>query len=186
MIYPATVTTDDELKQILQLQQENLPANITQDELQGQGFVTVHHSFDVLKQMHGLSPSVIVKDDDKVIAYALVMLKECRNLVPVLVPMFNEFDKAQYNNRPISQYKYYIIGQICVSKAYRGKGIFEMLYEKHRELFSRKYDFVLTEVSVRNQRSLRAHAKTGFKTIHRYKDATDDWEVILWDWKNNE
>jgi len=88
-----------------------------------------------------------------------------------------------WNEKALDTYKYYVMGQVCVSKNYRGLGLFDQLYQKHREVYSNEYDFILTEVSVRNKRSLRAHERVGFKTVHTYKDMTDEWAVILWDWK---
>ncbi len=75
------------------------------------------------------------------------------------------------------------MGQICISEAFRGQGIFEKLYLKHKEIYSGKFDICLTEVSVRNKRSMKAHERVGFQTIHTFKDKTDDWNILLWDWK---
>ena len=184
MLYATTVTTAKELEQILDLQYRNLAKNIDNAELQSQGFVTMHHSMEVLQQMHELSPSVIIKDDDKVVAYALVMVRECRQIFLPLEPMFAVFDQLIWKNKPFNEYSFYTIGQICVGKEYRGKGLFEMLYQKHKELFQSTYDFVATEISTRNHRSLRAHEKVGFKTIHTYRDELDEWAVVIWDWKD--
>jgi hypothetical protein len=57
-----------------------------------------------------------------------------------------------------------------------------MLYEEHKRLFRKEYDFVITEISTINKRSIAAHKKIGFKTIHTYRDALDEWNVVLWDW----
>jgi hypothetical protein len=178
-----TVQKAEELEQILDLQQANLAVNIDLPELESQGFVTVQHSFETLQLMNQLAPSIIIKDNDKVIAYALVMLKSCRNLIPILEPMFVEFDNIKWNGNVLDTYKYYVMGQVCISKNYRGLGLFDQLYQKHREVYSKDYDFVLTEVAFRNKRSLRAHERVGFKSVHTYKDMTDEWAVILWDWK---
>jgi RimJ/RimL family protein N-acetyltransferase len=58
-----------------------------------------------------------------------------------------------------------------------------MLYDKHKEAYGNQYDFIVTEIATRNTRSIRAHEKIGFKTIHQFTDATDDWDIVLWDWK---
>lgn len=177
------VQNQHELEQVLSLQQANLQTNINLPEIESQGFVTVQHSLETLQLMNQLAPSIIIKDNDIVIAYALVMLKTCRNLIATLEPMFAEFDSMQWNGNALNTYKYYVMGQVCVSKNYRGLGLFDQLYDKHREIYSKDYDFILTEVALRNKRSLRAHERVGFKTVHTYKDMTDEWAVILWDWK---
>ena len=182
MLYSALVNSEDELLQILQLQQLYLKGYNPSTEEKEQGFVTVHHSFEILEQMHLLSPSVIVKDDDKVVGYALTMVNECRNLIPVLVPMFKMFDKIVYNQKLLIEYNFYVMGQIGIHKDYRGKGLVDMLYQQHKKTYSKQFDFIVTEISTSNGRSMRAHEKSGFKTVHQFTDAEDEWNIVLWDW----
>lgn len=178
----ATITrTTEELQQILRLQQENLQQNIDEGEMRSQGFVTLRHDLVILDQMHRMAPSVIIKDDDQVVAYALTMLKECRQLIPDLESMFALFEKLNWKNKPLNDYRFYVMGQICVAKAYRGQGLFEQLYKHHKEIYQPQFDLFLTEVATRNTRSLRAHEKVGFKIIHTYHDALDEWAVLAWD-----
>ena len=179
-----TVSSAGDLQQIIQLQRMNLIHHVDEITLKSQGFVTVQHTIEVLQQMHNLAPSIIIKEDNKVVAYALVMLNECRRLVSTLEPMFALFDKLIYNGKPLNEYRFYVMGQICIAKDFRGQGLFEMLYNKHRDIYQSQFDFIITEVSVRNQRSLRAHERVGFETLHTYKDELDEWAVIIWNWKN--
>jgi ribosomal protein S18 acetylase RimI-like enzyme len=189
MLSATTVTSEKELTRILQLQQKYLVRNIDKEEMQSQGFLTVQHTPELLGKMHSLAPSIIIKDGDEVVAYALVMLRECRQLIPELVPMFNTFDNLEYQRvehegKPLMDFSFYVMGQVCVAKEYRGQGLFDMLYHKHREVYSPQYDFIVTEVATRNTRSMRAHERVGFKTIHTYRDDLDHWAVVLWDWKD--
>ena len=43
-----------ELEQILDLQQRNLPKNISQEEREKEGFVTVEHDLDLLRAMNAM------------------------------------------------------------------------------------------------------------------------------------
>jgi GNAT superfamily N-acetyltransferase len=182
MIKAKTVTKTDELEQILVLQQQNLRGVNNATTEKEQGFVTVTHTLEILRQMHQLAPGIIVKDDDILAGFALVMLKECSDLVPELFSLYAGLNKLQYKGKPLSEYHFYVMGQVCVAAAYRGKGIFDMLYHKHREVYQHKYDFVLTEIATRNTRSMRAHERVGFKTIDVYRDELDEWAVVVWDW----
>lgn len=174
--------TEQDLGQILGLQALNLLPNLDDSEMQSQGFVTMRHNLEMLKQMHELFPSVIIRDGDLVIAYALMMPLECHSLVPGLEPMFDNFKKLEWGGIPLENYSYYVMGQVCVARDYRGQGIFDMLYEHHKKMYSQQFDFIITEVSTRNKRSLRAHERVGFRTIHVYRDQLDEWAVVLWDW----
>ena len=182
MLYSTLTSTINELEQILQLQQENLSQNIEEAEIKSQGFVTLRHDLATLKQMHDLAPSVIIKDDDKVVAYALTMLKECRQLIPDLEPMFSSFDKLSWKNKPLNDYSFYVMGQVCVAKPYRGRGLFEELFQHHKKIYQSQFDLFITEIATRNQRSMRAHEKVGFKVIHIHRDEIDEWNVVAWDW----
>ena len=183
MLIATTVSTSEELQQILHIQQENLRNNISTSEMNSQGFVTMKHSPEILQQFQDLAPIIIVKDDNAIAGYALVMLRQCRSLMPDLEPMFCLFDRLEWNGKPLNDYRFYVMGQICVAKEYRGQGLVEMLYHKHRDIYQNQYDFIITEVSTRNQRSMRAHERIGFKTLHTHRDELDEWAVITWDWK---
>ncbi|HEX7903719.1 MAG TPA: GNAT family N-acetyltransferase [Chitinophagaceae bacterium] len=181
-MYTALTSTKDELKQILKLQEENLAGNIDKTEMESQGFVTLHHSYPVLEQMHNLAPSVLVKDDDTVAGYALTMLRECRQLIPDLEPMFALLDTLSWNNKPLNDQRFYVMGQICIAKKYRGMGLFDELYQYHKKIYQSQFDLFITEIATRNHRSIRAHERIGFKTIHTHRDELDEWVVVLWDW----
>jgi GNAT superfamily N-acetyltransferase len=182
MLYPTLVSTTEELQQILQLQEKNIIQNIDDTEMQSQGFVTLRHDLETLKQMHGLAPSVIIKDNDKVVAYALTMLQECRQLMPDLGPMFTLLDKLSWKHKPLQNFSFYVMGQVCIAKEYRGRGMFEQLYEHHKKVNRSQFDLFVTEISTRNHRSLRAHERLGFKTIHIHRDKLDEWAIVAWDW----
>jgi ribosomal protein S18 acetylase RimI-like enzyme len=182
MLISKAVDTNEELQQILDLQKKYLAGTNSSAEEKEQGFVTVQHTLQKLEQMHALAPSIIVKDGEHVIAYALVMLNDAGHLIPELQSMFQLFNRLTYKNQPLNFYRYYVMGQICVDKAYRGQGVFEMLYAKHKELMQGKYNFVITEIATRNTRSIRAHEKIGFELLHRFTDEKEEWDVVIWDW----
>ncbi|HVK97549.1 MAG TPA: GNAT family N-acetyltransferase [Flavisolibacter sp.] len=173
----------NELVQILELNHQNLKQNLSDAEQQDEGFITWLYSLELLEKMHDVAPSVIVKDGDKIVGYALTTPIEARSFHPDLDIMFQNLEPVQYKNAPLFSFRFYCMGQICVDKNYRGKGVVNLLYQKHKELFAGQYEFILTEISTRNKRSIKAHEKVGFTSIYQYSDATDDWSVVIWDWK---
>ena len=183
MIYSTLVNNTEELQQILDLQQQNLPKNISAEELRSQGFVTFQHDLETLQQFHQMAPSVIVKDDEKVIAYALTVVNEARHIFPPMKSMFVLLETLQWKGKPFHDFRYYEMGQICVAKEYRGKGVFEMLYQQHKRSYSHKFDLLVTQISTKNHRSLRAHKKVGFETAVVEKDELDEWVTVVWDWR---
>lgn len=57
MVQYVQVSTDDELTGILQLQERNLAPNLTEAEKKSRGFLTVSHTFDILKRCMQSSPA---------------------------------------------------------------------------------------------------------------------------------
>ncbi|MFI5185205.1 MAG: GNAT family N-acetyltransferase [Chitinophagales bacterium] len=185
MIVYTTATTENDLRGILNLQKANLKINLPDDEITSQGFVTVIHGFDDLKKLNEIERHIIAKEENSVIAYLLAMTARSKNDIPVLVPMFEMFSKISFAGRSIAHYNYIAVGQVCVSKNYRGQGVLDNAYLKYKNHFKNKYDFAITEIASTNQRSLNAHKRIGFTEIHRYKAQDEtEWVIVLWDWKN--
>lgn len=176
--------SESDLKQILKLQNANLIQNIPVDAERSDGFVTVKHDLNLLTKMNNAARQIIAVDDDIVVGYALVMLREFSEMIPVLSPMFEIFNRLSFRNKLLGNYSFYVMGQICISEKYRGQGVFEKLYLQHKKAFSDVFDICVTEVSANNTRSMRAHEKIGFQTIHSFQDKTDHWNILIWDWNN--
>ena len=163
-----------ELEQILDLQQRNLPKNISQEESTKEGFVTVEHTLDLLKSMNDVCGHIIAVDDGQVVGYALCMHPQFAEDIEVLRPMFGEIDKALE-----SKLNYMAMGQICVAKSHRGQGIFRKLYQTMQEKLPEGFDTIITEVDGKNKRSLAAHTAIGFQELKRYYALDKEWVIII-------
>ena len=182
MLKATVVTTEEELVQIHKLNQKNIKTNLDDRTQNEEGFVTWLYPLKLLREMHELAPSIIVKSENVVAGYALTTLKDARTFHPDLNLMFENLETVLYGGKTLSSYNFYCMGQICVAKEYRGQNIVNMLYQKHKEMYSHQYEFLLTEISTSNVRSLKAHARVGFQTIYTYRDAVDEWDVVIWNW----
>ena len=184
MLTAKLVTTNEELIQIAELSRDNLVSNITEEIKQQEGYVSWPYPLATLQKLHALTPSVIVKDGDLVAGYALVLTRETADIYPPLADALGYFAKVNYKGRSLLDFRVYIMGQICVHPDYRGKGVFQLLYQFHQQQFSPQYDLVFTEISTSNPRSLKAHQKTGFTIVDTHWDEEGEWHVVVWDWMN--
>ena len=185
MITITTVQSDADVKGILGLQNANLRQNVPVDVQASQGFVTVRHDPAVLTRMNQAAPSVIAKDGDTVVGYALTMLPDFGTDVPELLPLFELVNTLTYKEKPLRTYAWYVMGQVCVADGYRGQQIFDRMYAHHREVYGDRYELLITDISANNTRSMRAHARVGFDPLHEFHDTTlgETWVVVVWDWK---
>jgi predicted GNAT superfamily acetyltransferase len=184
MITYTTASTTAHLQGILQLQQQNLPENLDTAEKEQQGFVTVQHTLTDLEKLNRIEPHVIALENDTVAAYLLAMTAQSGSNIPVLKPMFESFEHILWKGAPVAQQAYMVVGQVCVAKACRGKGILNECYNYYHDYFSTKYSFAVTEIDLTNQRSINAHRRIGFEEVHRYPAPNGvQWSVVLWNWR---
>lgn len=173
MIQYTRASSAEDLKQILELQKKNLPNGLSEKEKLKDGFVTVHHSFKILKEMNDTCAHTIAKFDDKVIGYALSMTKSFGDKIEVLKPMFDEISKLEKCNN------YLVMGQICIDKEYRGKGLFRGLYNFMKtKVCATLFDEIITEIDVKNNRSINAHKAIGFETLKEYMANNQKWRIV--------
>lgn len=180
------VSSDADVRGIIELQQANLKRNLTPEAIAQQGFVTLEHSFDVMKHMNDASPSIIAKDGDKVVGYAIVMLPEFYVDIPAFAGLFEIIDQELFDGKPLKDYNYVVVGQLCVGLGYRGIGLVDKLYEHYQTELSTDFELCLTDISSKNPRSRKAHERVGFQVVRSFFDnaAQETWELIVWDWRN--
>ena len=174
MIYYKKVSKLKELEEILQLQNKNLPFNVSSEIKKTEGFVTVQHDLRILSEMNNICPHIIATNkDDDLIGYALCMHPTFKNEVEVLKPMFKEIDSILSD-----KIKYLVMGQICIEKKYRKQGVFRGLYQKMKQEYIPRYTSIITEVDFKNDRSLQAHYAIGFQLLKRYTSSNQEWALL--------
>ncbi|MEZ4809593.1 MAG: GNAT family N-acetyltransferase [Allomuricauda sp.] len=176
MIRYKQASTQGELEQILLLQQENLIKSLPAQEREKEGFLTVEHNLELLKEMNDECGHIIAVDNDRVVGYALCMHPKFGESIELLKPMFVEINKIVQGKS-----NYMVMGQICVAKEYRGKGVFRNLYLAMKNRLPEGFDHIITEVDGKNKRSLSAHLAIGFKELKTYVADGREWKLIVLD-----
>jgi len=174
-------TTIQHFEQIIALQNQNLYKSLTVEEQNQQGFVFAEHTVELLQQMSSQIPQVIALYQNKVIGYNLAMTAVMEKELPSLEPMFREFDKSRYQGKVLTAYKFFVGGQVCVDKDFRGLGLLSKLYNATADLVDNDYQLCVTEIAVRNANSLKIHQKMGFEIAGTHRDEFGDWYVVVWD-----
>lgn len=182
MINIDVASSPQHFEQILDIQQRYHANALSREAQEREGFVFVEHSVPLLRRMSAELPQAIALErDDVVVGYCLSLSLTLRSEVPSLGPMFDQFSRCAYHGRPLSSLNFFVGGQVCVDRAYRGRGLLARLYEQLRLSAPRAYDLCVTEIAVRNQVSVRAHERMGFETISTYSDGSETWAIVAWD-----
>lgn len=99
MLYVTEVSTKEELIEINNLNRQNLKPNLSKQEQEKQGFVSWPYSVTLLQQMHAIAPGIIVKDDDKVVGYALVTPLAAAGFHADLKKMIENLEAINYQGK---------------------------------------------------------------------------------------
>jgi ribosomal protein S18 acetylase RimI-like enzyme len=180
------VSSPSEIIGIKDLQALNLKQNITAEEAIGQGFLTAAYTIEYLEEMNAASASIIAKDGDKVVGYALVATKDIRKGHDLIEGLFDAIDACEYNGKSLKDVNYVVVGQLCVAKEYRGQDLVQKLYGHFRDCLSNEFTYLVTDVAQANVRSLKAHKKRGFKVINELIYGGFGWDIVLWDWNEDD
>lgn len=186
MITIQRVTHDSELRAIQALQCANLRKNVSETEAAENGFLMAEYSLEFLRQMHECHPAILALDGTQLAGYALVASRQVRDGHPLLDDLCTQIDGVIYQGRKLADAKYVVVGQLCVAKAHRGKGLVQRMYQHFRESLQPEYAYCITDIAQDNPRSLRAHLKTGFQVIHSIEFDGLVWNVVLWDWTDSQ
>lgn len=183
-VYEITqVSSDDQIFQILKLQSENLKRSLSLESITNDGFVTCEHDFTLLKKMNEPDAHIIAQNDGVIVGYCLVMAPRWRNELDVLRMMFEKIESTKWKSKKILPTDYITMGQVCIHKDHRSKGLFKKMYNYYKKQLSDQFKYCVTEVATENLRSLNAHGAVGFQKLFSYiADDGKSWELIIWDW----
>ena len=172
-----------DLEGIRLLQQQNLKHLLPREEALREGFTTAVYTLDFLQEMHGLHPSVVARSEGQVVGYALVAFPELRHGHPLLDDLFGKLDAIRFGGRLLCNSHYVVVGQLCVGKDFRGMGLVQAMYGLFREGLSDRFEYCACDVDRENQRSLKAHLRTGFEVVDALEYGGALWDVMVWDWR---
>ena len=135
-----TTLKEEDIHHLLTLQKDNLKQNLDAETIDSQGFVSFVYSPEDIKGMMRDEPQIIAVDGNEIVGYALTASLEYARTVKLLQPLVEKSRTLTYNDtylQPNSNnsngLKCYIMGQVCVKIGYRGIGVFDALYEGHKE-----------------------------------------------------
>ena len=176
-------TTDREIQEIRDLQEINLKENVTSENRLSDGFLTAKYELDFLKAMNGLTPAIIAKQNGVVVGYALATDRTLLAQHPLLKDLGTQINKIPFGGKFVGDFDYLVVGQLCVAKEVRGRGLAQDLYAQFKANYENRYPFAITDVDRENLASLKTHLKVGFQVVSMLQYGSSNWHVVVWDWK---
>ncbi|CAF2016494.1 unnamed protein product [Rotaria magnacalcarata] len=103
MISFTTTQSEEDLLNIISLMKSNLRENLSIDQQTSGGFLSIDFSYDVLRKIRQLAPSIRAKDSNsnKLVGYALTSLPEFAAELPNTAKLVTIINTLEYKSKPV-------------------------------------------------------------------------------------
>jgi hypothetical protein len=161
--------TPSDFPMILDLQGKNLLKNLDLQDRED-GFLSIGYSADQLDRLNRELGIFVALKDDHLAGYLITQTLEFAAQSPLITTMVKRFPNVQYKGRPLSIFRAFMYGPVCIDKEQRGQGILEGLYEVMLTTLQGQYDVGVAFVSENNPRSFHAHRdKLGMEVVDDFE-----------------
>lgn len=170
--------TAKDVPAILQLQAANLVANLDAADRQD-GFLSAEFTRRQLEEMATDIAIVVASEQGSVLGFLCAARCEYCTQFPLVAAMIRTFSEVQFQGRPLSAYRSFIYGPVCIARAQRGRGLLVGLYQALLNTVEGKYEVGVALIAKENPRSLRAHVRKLAMTPVGEFDFAGRWFDIL-------
>lgn len=161
----------NDFQQMAELNNKNMISALNEAE-KADGFLSASFTAEQFKMMDTDLCSVVCVDADKVCGYVCASSIEFNKNIPLVAAMIDQFPHITYQGKPLTAFKSFIYGPVCIDKAYRGKGILENLFKTMLEILAKDaphLELLTVLIATENQRSINAHKKLGIEPVGEFK-----------------
>ena len=171
---------------ILSLQEKYLFRNLT-DEERKSGFVTTPFTVNQIEEIIKQNGIFVAENENHVIiAYAFAGSWKYFEQWEIFNFMVSRFPKLSFHGREITTENSFQYGPVCIDKAYRGKGLLNLIFEEMRIEFFKKYPISVTFINKVNEISEKAHTKKlGWVIIDEFEFNDKTYIGLAFDMENS-
>ena len=175
--------TKADIPGILILQDQNLYGKMTAAEREN-GFVTtpfVPEQIEAIIEQDGL---FVAEDKGVIISYVFAGTWEYFQQWEIFKLMVSRFPMLQFNGKEITVENSFQYGPVCISKAYRGQGVLQMIFEEMRQELVQRFPISITFINKVNVVSTKAHIqKLGWIIIDDFQFNNNTYLGLAFDMK---
>jgi hypothetical protein len=142
--------------EILDLQSANFIANLTAGERK-QGFLSAQFTPEQTARIAEDLGTTVAVVDGQIAGFLCAIRKEFETGSPVIAKMLEAYDRLNFEGRPLSAFKSYIYGPVCIGREYRSRGLLRGLYDAQKRDLAGQFEIGVAFVSRDNLHSLSAH-----------------------------
>ena len=118
-------------------------------------------------------------DSGKVVGYVGAGTVEFNKTIPRPRALLERCSQIPYKGKLLSSYSFFILGPVCIDKAYRGRGVFSGMAEKFAEM-EHTQDLAIGFTPVGNDRLLTASKKVRSEVVGQFEaEGQTFWILVI-------
>ncbi|MBL7815894.1 MAG: hypothetical protein JNL70_12840 [Saprospiraceae bacterium] len=150
----------EHIEAILALQEKYHVSNLTEEEKQTKGFVTMKVTPEQFVELVAKSGVFIaLADDGHLAAYALTSEWAYYDQWAIIQIMKATLPHFRLSDSELTTENSIQYGPVCIDEAFRGGDILTKLFDAIQNYYAPIFPFAITFINKQNERSMRAHAK---------------------------
>jgi len=153
---------------ILELQNKNFVSNLTVSEKKD-GFLSVKFRKEAFEIMNTETGIIVCKDNENIYGYLCTSSPEFNKDFALPATMIALYPQLKYKGKSLDNYHSVVAGPWCIDNKYRGKGIFNNMWDALTHVLKNNIELITTFISINNPRSLYAAKKVGMEEITSFE-----------------
>lgn len=141
---------------ILKIQSANYVANLSVEERK-EGFLSAEFTPEQVAAMARDLGIIVAREAGSVLGYLCGFRNDFNHGSPVLAKMLESYDRVRHEGKPLSAYRSFVYGPVCIDRAQRRRGLLRGLYEALKNEVAGKFEVGVAFVARDNTHSLRVH-----------------------------
>ena len=154
IVFRRAVVTD--YSAIVQLNAANFIANLSEADRRD-GFLSALFTMEQTAAMAEELGTTVAVVDGQVAGFLCAFCNDFDHGSPVVAKMIESYDRLSFQGRLLSTYQSYAYGPVCISRAYRRKGLLRGLFEDQKRQLAARFEVGVALIARTNQHSLDAH-----------------------------
>ena len=172
--------TKEDYSAVVSLQNENLAGTISDAEKRD-GYVSVAWNEEQIESANKDIAVVVCKYDSGIAGYVIATTNNFNLRFPLLKHMMSLYATTMFMGHPLSEYRSFIYGPVCVARTFRGTGVLEGLFHELLQLSEiiTCYDTGVAFIEKNNRRSIQAHTRNlGMKKLRSFTFGEKEFHIF--------
>ena len=141
---------------IVRLNSANFFANLAEEERRD-GFLSAVFTLEQTAAMAQDLGTTVAIVDGVLAGFLCAFCNDFNHGSPVVAKMIESYPRMRLEGRPLSSFKSYVYGPVCIGHEYRRKGLLRGLYEAQRRDLAGRFEIGVALIARGNTHSMNAH-----------------------------